>query len=146
MGNWIRVNVVGTCDEDDVPALAEKLKFDVNDDTTMDNFGPLVCGGICGLPPWAAVTFNVIGNLAERDYDAHGVAKHLEQLADAAPSLRCKVHVGSDYEADECIATVTLEGGKATVGRNEIETIAEINQSQAMGNLMAQLMRKPGQR
>ncbi len=106
MGNWRTVTITGTCDQEHVAALRKAL----DPGRDYSNFHPLVCGGIAGLPNWAATSFNVTGNLAERGYDAEDVAETFtEKLLPVAPSLTCKVHVGDNNEAANCIATVKVQ-------------------------------------
>lgn len=136
MGNWRRVQIIGTCDESDVRPL--RVALDPGRDYS--NFHPLVCGGICGLPNWAKPEIAVVGNLAERGYDADSVAETLTDLAKTAPSLRVKVHCGSDYEDAPCTATVTLgEDGVAIVGPPEVEAIPDLDEGQMHRNMLAQL-------
>lgn len=142
MGNWRRANVVGTCGAEDVKRLEEKLSFD---EETLDNFGPLVCGGIAGLPNWGRKSFDVVGNLAERDYSAEQVGRHLEKLRGVCPSLRARVHLGGDYEVDECVETVVLgDDGKAAVVSPEVEALREIEPQQMDGALLRILGRVRG--
>lgn len=138
MGNWRRVQIIGSCALEDVNALAKALDPGKN----YENFHCLVNGGIAGLPLWASENIDAIGNLAERDYSANDVAEQLESLAKAAPSLAVKVHCGGDYEVPNCVATVTLCSGKATVGDAEIEMIPECPQGQMESNFLLQLLRQ----
>ena len=137
MGIWKRAMVVGTCATNDVAALKKALTYDKR---TLEGFHPLVCGGICGLPNWAAENIMAVGNLAERGYDADSVAETLEDIAKTVPSLRVKVHVGKDGEVSDCEATVTLADGKATVGPAEVATLPEIDKSQMKSSLLRELM------
>lgn len=144
MGDWRRVHLVGTCDPADVPALRENIAFDLSAED-LSNFHSLSSGGgIAGLPIWAAPTINAVGNLAERNYDAEDVRNALERLAKIAPSLTVKAHLGDHYEADECVDTITLEGGKASVGPPEVESIPDIPESQMMANFERQMREQRG--
>ena len=136
MGNWTRVKIEGTCSAKDVPALGEAL--DPGKD--WENFHCLVCGGICGLPNWASSQIDVVGNLAERDYNAESVAETLIELMKIAPTLSVKVHVGGDYESDECVATVTANNGTAKVGEPEVTKIPELDAEVMQSNMLAQLL------
>lgn len=49
MGNWRRVEIVGTCDQSDVEPLRQALDPGRN----YENFHCLVSGGLCGLKNWA---------------------------------------------------------------------------------------------
>ena len=137
MGNWTRVMVEGTCPEKDVSALERAL----DPGHSYENFHPLVCGGISGLPNWASTNFLVVGNLAERDYTPKSVAQTLEGLAKTIPEFEAKVHMGGDYEADECVATVTLKDKKATIGPPEREAIPQQSAGQVHGNFLMALMK-----
>ena len=138
MGNWRTVQIIGTCSSKDVPNLREHLTVD-ND---YSNFHCLSStGGICGLPNWAREHFDVIGNLAERDYSPEDVAEQLEKMVQDVPSLTVKVHCGGDYEDKKCVATVTVADGKVTIGDPEIEEVPEISQEQMKANLYSALMR-----
>lgn len=141
MGNWQRVKIIGTCAAAEVPALQQRL--DLRDlRSNLDNFGPLShVGGLCGLPLWAAEQIEAVGNLAERDYDAEAVGRHLGTLAAVAPSLAVKVHVGGDYESATCVATVQLANGEVTVLPPEVATIEEIDQGQISQALLGALFR-----
>lgn len=137
MGNWRTVQIVGTCAAAEVPALGRAL----NPGPDYRNFHCLVNGGLFGLPNWAAEQISVIGNLAERGYDPDAVARTLTKLAAVAPSLAVKVHCGGDYEAAECVATVTLAGGVATMGPPEIAAIPDIDEDQVEAQMVHHLTR-----
>jgi hypothetical protein len=139
MGNWIRVNIVGTCAEAEIDALQAAI----TPTRDYDNFGPLSSAcGLAGLPMWALKTFNVVGNLAERGYDAESVAEHLESIVERVPSLECMVHVGADYESEKCVATVVAGSGKVTVVDPVVKSIGEIPAAQSVGHLFQQLGRR----
>ncbi len=138
MGNWRTVQIVGTCNGVDVPKLRAAIRWDSK---SMQGFHCLMyTGGICGLGNWAAEKISAISNLAERDYSVKAVAKTLGELAKKAPSLKVKIHCGDDNESKKCIATITLEDGKATVGKPEIKKSPEIPKGQMALNLRRQLM------
>lgn len=137
MGNWTTVNIVGTCGAEDIDALTKALTMD----SDYGNFHCLInSGGMCGLPDWAREKIDVVGNLSERDYDADSVRRTLEEIAKTVPSLCVKVHVGGDYEDKNCVATVTLKGGKALITDPEIEEIREIEPMQMHGQFFNALM------
>lgn len=144
MGNWRTVQIVGTCDPADVPALHRALEPGPNYDT----FHPLVCGGLMGLQNWAAPVIDQIGNLAERDYRVDDVAATLADLAKVAPSLAMKIHCGGDNEARTVVATVTLAGGRTTIGRPELAVIPErpVTQAQMIDRINEQARRQRGSR
>lgn len=137
MGNWRRVQIIGSCALGDVSALIKAL--DPGKD--YENFHCLVNGGIAGLPQWASENIDAIGNLAERGYSVDDVAEQLEALAKVAPSLAVKVHCGGDYEVPDCVATVILDKGNAAVGDAEIEMIPETPKGQIESNFLQQLLR-----
>lgn len=139
MGNWRRVNVVGTCDESEVPRLRGLIGVPFGD----GRWDCMCGGGICGLPNWGDRTFDAVGNLAERDYGPDSVKNHLEALAKECPSLTVKVHCGSDWEESPCIATVTLADGKSTVGTPEIKNVRDTPADQMQGHMLQQLVRPP---
>jgi hypothetical protein len=85
---------------------------------------------------------NFTGNLGERGYGPESVAEELERIAAVCPSLKVKVHCGGDYETLDCVATVSLESGKAKVGDPEVQTIGPIPDGQMMQGFLAQ----PGRR
>lgn len=142
MGNWQRVKIIGTCAAADVPALRQRLDLrDLRGD--LGTFGPLsAAGGLCGLPLWAAEQIEAVGNMAERDYDAAAVGRHLRALATVAPSLAVKVHVGGDYESDTCVATVQLANGEVAILPAEVATIEEISEEQVAQALVNSLRRR----
>lgn len=136
MGNWRRVQIVGTCDRGDVLALRDALNYG-ND---FDKFHCLCNGGMCGLPNWAGENINAVGNLAERGYTPQDVADQLLKLITVAPSLNVKVHCGADYEGEKCINTVVASRTPmAAVLEPEIAVIPEAPVSQLHDNMMAQL-------
>ena len=124
MGDWMTVQIKGTCAPEEVAALRKAV--DAGPDYA--NFHCL-CGGlgVFGLPNWARPNIDVAGNCAERNYNAESVAETLAQIAKAVPSLAVKVHCGGAYESKECVATVTLANGKATIGPPEIERLEEFS-------------------
>lgn len=137
MGNWRRVQIIGICSNDDVPKLREAL--DPGKD--YQNFHCLVCGGVAGLPNWADEKIDVVGNLAERDYDPRDIADQLLKLSVIAPSLRVKIHCGDDYEKPKCIKTVELYEGDVSLKEPEIETVRDISQIQLAQGLRQQMIR-----
>ncbi len=137
VGNWKRVQIQGTCPADQAAALRAAL----NPGRDFENFHCLVNGGAMGLPNWAAEKIEAVGNLAERGYDEESVANTLEGLAEKAPGLEVVVHVGADYEKDECVASVALVGGKATVTEPKVEKIPPTPLGQVQDNVMAQMTR-----
>jgi hypothetical protein len=86
------------------------------------------------------------GNLAERDYSVASVAETLESLARAAPSLVVKIHCGGDYEDAACIATITLENGRVTVGPPEVDSVGELDENLMLENVRTQLLRQARER
>lgn len=120
MGNWMKIKIEGSCEAKDVASLEKAL------DSGKD-FENLHClsstRGPLSLPMWAAKEINVVGNLAERDYTVEDVANQLKRLAEVAPSLKVKIHCGGEFESPDCIATITLKGGEASIGEPEIEVI-----------------------
>jgi hypothetical protein len=102
--------------------------------------------GTCAVDQvdWTGAAFDRTGNLAERGYDEKRVAEHLEQLAKAAPSLRCKVHLGGDYESKDVVSLISLEGGKATIGPPGDVTSLEIPEDQMQSNLLSAMFGRRG--
>lgn len=137
MGDWMSVEIVGTCAADEVAALRKAITTDAD----LTNFHCL-CGGtgIAGLPMWAAEKIDAVGNCAERDYDAESVQRTLEKIAVKVPSLAVKVHCGGPYEDKKCVATVTLFECKATIGAPEVETVREISEAQMQQNFLNSMM------
>jgi hypothetical protein len=93
------------------------------------------------LPNWAGETIDVIGNLAERNYDAEDVARTLKRIAKIAPSLKVKVHVGGDHEDKRCVATVSLIDGEVNIGPPEVEDVGEISEQQMESQYIKSLLR-----
>jgi hypothetical protein len=138
MGDWRRVQIVGTCGAQDVP----KLRAHLAKDFTEDGWGCLHSGGICGLPNWGRENIDVIGNLGERDYTPQSVGEELARIVEAvAPSLNVRVYVGEEYEGDKCVATVSLGEDGAVVGPPEIENVPPISEDQLRASMMAQFSR-----
>ena len=136
MGNWTTVNMIGTCDAKDLPALRDHINIG-ND---WDKFHCLCnTGGLCGLGSWPAENINATGNLAERDYDSEDIAEKLKEIVIEVPSLKLKVHVGGDYESSDCVATVNCVDGKVTIDAAEVKKLSVIPEGQITDNLMAAL-------
>jgi hypothetical protein len=139
MGNWRRVELIGTCDASEVRALRAAIDPGRN----YDNFHCLSSGsGICGIGDWAGETINRVGNLAERDYGPDDVAEALRQLVKVAPSLALVCHCGDDYEADNCIATVTARNGEVAVVPPLTEKLPELDKGQMEKNLHAAMFNR----
>lgn len=144
MGNWRSVELVGTCDPDEVEALHRACLHDWEgvgreDEDSWHALSYGVKPSLCGLHGWPAEEIHAWGNLAERDFGVESVREALERLARAAPSLHLKVHCGGDYEDKTCIATVTLEGGKAITGPPEIQKVREKSDGDITLNLLKAL-------
>jgi hypothetical protein len=148
LGNWRTVNMTGTMTEADAAALREYLGYpgwrhDRGDDPAYQRFGPLsFCRdqpSLCGINDWPAPVVNRNGNLAERGYDVDDVAETLRELVAVAGSMMLVVHCGGDYESLDCVATIRVGEGVVTVGKPEVERVAEIDGDQQMGNLFRAL-------
>jgi hypothetical protein len=147
VGNWRTVNMGGTVNADEVPALRARLTYA---DDAWDNFGPLSFApdrpALCGLGDWVKSVVDVRGNLAERDYGVADVATVLAELAELAPSLRLKVHCGGDWESAECVATITVRDGGVAVGPAEVESVAPAGDDLMVGRLAGYLTGEYGRR
>jgi hypothetical protein len=100
-----------------------------------------VSPGLCGLGAWPAERVNRCGNLHERDYSVRDVAEALEALVHIAPSMLLKVHCGGEYEADECVATISVGEGLVVVGKPERATVDGPDEDQMLANLARNMMR-----
>lgn len=131
MEDYRRVYIQGTCDFEEVPALARAL--DMGKDYR--NFHCLVfSGAMSGLPNWASDEIEAIGNLAEKGDDENAVAKQLGKLYAIARTLKVKVHVGSPFEGEKCVATVELKSGNVSILPPEIEKIPKVPHDQMQQN------------
>ena len=148
MGNWRTVNVVGTMSAEHAAKLRRLL--DWGDYVTVVDEPPRDAEclsfstrhpGLCGLGDWPAETMNAAGNLHERDYSVEDVATALRVLIHHAPSMLLKVHCGGEYEADECVATISVGEGLVVVGKPEVATITGPSLQQMHGNLLRNLLR-----
>lgn len=137
MGNWRRVQIVGTCEEEDIEILRKAITWDQK---SLENFHCLMfTGGVAGLPDWARDRIKVVGNLAERDYDMDDVVEALKDLHKIVPSLNVRVHCGGENEDEKCVATVELMKNQVTILTPQIKEIPEISANQMNSNLMGQL-------
>ena len=138
MGNWRTVNIIGTCSDQDLPALQKAV--DVGKD--WEKFHCLCYTGpsLAGLGMWAKTQINADGNLAERDFEVEDVASQLEKLVVIAPSLTIKVHCGDEWESPVCIATITVANGTVTVGAPEVERVDGLPEEQIELNLYKALL------
>lgn len=144
MGNWMRLQVLGSCDGSELDALRELLVIDLRhpdvDGKSWDALGPLsVSEGLAGLGDWPATAISAVGNAFERDYDAESVSEQLKELVKVAPTLTLTVHCGGDYESAECVATVKASGGEVEILSPEISALPEISDDLMLGR-MAKVM------
>ena len=140
MGNWMTVNMLGTCAAAELPALRKAC----NPGKDWDNFHALCFDGspsLCGLNDWTGEKISAIGNLAERDYTVASVAKTCEMLVKAAPSLTLKIHCGGDYEDKKCAATITVENGTVRTGEPEVAELMDISPAQIETNMRRAMSR-----
>jgi len=108
-----------------------------------DNFNCLtITNGLCGLGNWVKPVVNAVGNLAERNYTVESVANVLKLIAEKWDGVELTIHVGGDYESDECIATVILKNGKVDILPPQIEKLPELDEDIIIDRLMSQLMRR----
>jgi len=140
MGNWRRVQIKGSVSVEDQPALAHWIN--IGDE--YDRFhclcqpGP---GGICGLGPWGDVAeINALGNLAERDFTITDVVEAFEEAVNVAPSLDVLCHVGNDHEANDCVGTVAVKGGRVVKVGAMVEEIPEIDTASLRGRMFDTLV------
>jgi len=137
MGNWRTVQIEGTCAATDIAALRQYLAAGCED----PRWGPLHCGGACGLPNWADEEINVCGNLGERGFTPEDLRDELLKLCGVAPSLAVDVHCGGDYEDTKCVATVHLERGRSVVLDPQIEAVGQPSPEQIEQQVMAMLQK-----
>jgi Tfp pilus assembly protein FimT len=146
MGNWRTVNITGTIDAAETTAVREHLAYDYDDTASLRNFGPLSFNphrpSLAGIGDWVNTEVSARGNLAERDYDVEDVAKVLRHLVILAPSMDLKVHCGDDWESTDCIATITVSGGRVEVGPPEVPHVAPVSDGEVLTNLLANLTRQ----
>lgn len=149
MGNWRTVNIAGSVEPADVPALRARLTYDLHGGD-FRSFGPLSFDpstpGLAGLGDWVSPQISACGNLAERDYSVADVATVLAELATLAPSLRLKVHCGGDWESTTCVATITVGSGGVAVGPPEVAEVAAAGEGQVMARFAGYLTGQYGQR
>ena len=139
MGNWMTVNIVGTCDKAEVGALVKECQTG----TDYGNFHCLSFGyppSLCGLGCWPGENISAIGNLADRDSTPEDVSEQLRKLSEAAPSLAVRVHCGGAYESTECVCTISLKSGVVEKLLPEIKTLMSIPKQQIQANLLRCLM------
>lgn len=144
MGNWRTANIIGTMSEGHAAKLCDYLAYTFEPgDPGMARFGPLSFSrtrpSLCGLNRWPAPVMNVVGNLAERNYDPDDVAEHLKELVEVAGSMLLKVHCGGDYESLECLATVSVGEGVVVVGKPEVAEVSPLDDGQVTRNLFRAL-------
>jgi len=147
MGNWRTVNITGTMTEDHARALRDLL--DRGDAFDWPGWSePYSClsfsterPSLFGLGAWPAPQMNRCGNLAERDYTVKDVADALGVLVHIAPSMLLKVHCGGDWEAEECVNTISVGEGLVITGKPEVATVTGPSEEQMLGNLVANLTR-----
>ena len=138
MGNWRTVNIIGTVDKEEVNQLITAC----TPKSDYSNFHPLsILRGLCGLGCWVKEHINARGNLAERGYSVEIVAKTLKSLVKVAPSLNVKVHCGDNYESENCIATITVEDGKVSVGSPEVKFVSGASEDEVTGRLFKAIKR-----
>ena len=138
MGNWCTVSLRGTLAAEHVDAVREFV-------TAKDDWSNFHCltgslAGLCGLGMWPAEEIHADGNLAERNYNADDVAEVLREIVKIAPSLDLKVHVGGEYESEECVATVTAKDGDVTVGPPEVAQVSGVDPMVMKGRLWNTLL------
>lgn len=101
MGNWMRLQLTGTCDESEVEALKTALVVDMRgnfDSDAWKNVGPLsVSEGLCGLGTWPPAVISVVGNAFERrrsrQVSARAARRHRPESRPGG-SLRRRLRVG----------------------------------------------------
>ncbi len=126
MGNWRRVQIIGTMNHLDAQIVRQYLSGN-NEDC-------LHGGSICGLPNWGQTTVDCVGNLWERDYTVDDIRSELVKIKVFAPSLDLTVHIGGDYEDDKCIASITTKDG-VKVCQPQVDLVKKIPKSQVDRNL-----------
>lgn len=148
MGDWMTVNIIGSCDADELGALGRACRAGTGECADLDDdsgYGPLCIDditGLCGLGDWVAESMCAVGNCYERNFSPESVASQLEHLVKAAPSLRLKVHCGGAYESKECVKTVTVEDGHVSLGDPEIKRLPKLSDDAMIGRFMKATQRR----
>lgn len=129
MGNWRRVWIVGNIPPEQVRPLCAALAEPTEYAGDWPDYHPLRTGsGLAGLGVWPAPVVNAVGNLYERDFSPEDVRDACENhVLPAAPGASLKIHCGADWEQAECVGTVTVAGGVATLGPPEVVALPEIS-------------------
>lgn len=130
MGNWRTVDILGRMDPVEAADMVEYLTYE-NDWSKWDS--PAACllmgKSICGLNQWVRNdgVIDVVGNLAERDFDNDDIEDALKYLANKYPSMELTLHSGSDWESLACSATFKVKNGTVTRCEPEIAEIRDID-------------------
>ena len=121
MGNWRRVQIIGTCDKDEVYKLRKAI-------SATSTFHCLSCTqGICGLGDWAKENINVVGNLSERDYHPVDILSTLHKyIIPEVPSLELIIRIGDNNESDTCIGVIKLKNELVEYLSPDINKMPEI--------------------
>lgn len=139
MGNWMTVNIEGTCPASELPELKKIVSSTGNN---YENFHCLVnSGGMAGVGDWAAEKIEASGNLAERGYSVEDVQEQLNVIGEKCPNADIKVHCGGDYESLECVNTVHLKNGIATILPPEKDNLEPLNEGKIRENFAKAIRR-----
>ena len=143
---WRRVEIIGRCNQTDVPSLEAALRPGESN----SNFHPLCSEGKeGGLPNWAREQIHAIGSLAERGYSLEDVADALKELCRKAPTLEVAIHVGDWDKSTKCVGTVVGLGAangqepKVKVLPPQVEVICALPNENLAGMLLDAMKRHP---
>lgn len=142
MGNWRTVDIRGHMNPVAAKEMIEELTYD-DDWSKWDTDAAclMMNRSLCGLNQWVNDdgTIDVVGNLAERDFDNDDIEKALVFLAFKYPSLELTLHSGSDWESKVCSATFHVKNGKVERCTPEVANIREISDDLMLSRLIGAL-------
>lgn len=130
MGNWRRVQIIGTCKKDEVYLLRKAISV----------AAPFHCLSytqvICGLGDWAKENINVVGNLAERDYQPVDIITALHKyIVLKVPSLELIIRIGGGYESDSCVGVIKVKNEIIEYLSPDINKMPEISKDHIRKNM-----------
>jgi hypothetical protein len=126
MGNWRRVHICGT-----IPVTYDLDEIYTYLNTSHDEIQYFVADGqgLCGINNWVSShEVDVIGNIGKCDDSGMEdiVSAEMTHLLKRFPGISLTIHLGANYEEDECTATFKVSDGQCICGPPGCATIGKI--------------------
>jgi hypothetical protein len=151
MGNWRTVNMEGRVSREQAADMIKYLTIDHSDFTDEEwdalNDFPIeyfqMHRSLCGINQWVGEdgAINKKGNLSAKSPSEDDVLRELQHLAQKYDTLEMLLHMGGNYESEECVSSFIAKGGRVEQVKPLVDTVECVSQEEANARILKFLLK-----